>query len=236
MTTTEKTMPLHERYNHDYFIIQQAKSDAKVRWEYERLLTMGNLHLRPTFAVLDAACGAAPGLRYFTGRVSSVVGLDVADAALRAARRMLPDARLISGDLDDPLPFRNQSFDLIVLREAIEHVMSGTRTLRECYRILRPGGCVALTTPNRWDARRPLFAATHRIWSGDADPTHTHIFDPPDMRTCFHNAGFSDVRIRTGFKPMLRAGGRRLPFEITVPFPPLVGNGIVAFGWRGDSQ
>jgi SAM-dependent methyltransferase len=221
-------------YDNDYFTAQLAKSDAKVAWEYTRLLAMGGIRLRPDARVLDAACGAAPGLRFFASRATSVVGLDVATAALCAARRILPDAALVQADLDAALPFAEGSFDLIILREAIEHVRDGAGTLLACYRALRPVGCLALTTPNRWDARRPLFAALGRTWSGDADPTHVHIFDPREMAGALRSVGFGRVKIRTGFKPMLRVGGRRLPFAASLPYPPMIGNGLVAFGWREE--
>ncbi len=226
----------HPRYDDDYFRVQQAKSVEKVRWEYTRLLAMGCVQLRADTAVLDAACGAAPGLRFFDQRTALVVGLDVAPAALHAARQMLPHAQLVQADLDRPLPFADASFDLIILREAIEHVRDGAATLAACRRVLCPGGCLALTTPNRWDARRPVFRLTRRIWSGEADPTHTHIYAPAEMRAVLHEVGFARVRVRTGFKPMLRLGGNHLPFRVALTYPPLVGNGIVAFGWQGEAQ
>lgn len=232
MTHSPSTITAHTVYDDGYFAAQIAKSDAKVRWEYSRLIAIGRIALRADMRVLDAACGAAPGLRYFDGRVAQVVGLDVSNAALRAARRFLPAARLIQADLDTPLPLATATCDLIVLREAIEHVRDAEATLRDCLRALRVGGCVAITTPNLWDARRPLLAATRRTWSGDADPTHTRLFTPRAMAALLRQIGFDRVRVRTGFKPILRIGGRRLPFSITIPYPPLVGNGIVAFGWR----
>ncbi|MCA1668630.1 MAG: hypothetical protein LC793_14780, partial [Thermomicrobia bacterium] len=54
--TTERPV-----YDDAYFRVQQAKSAAKVHWEYTRLLAMGGIRLRPDASVLDAACGAAPG-------------------------------------------------------------------------------------------------------------------------------------------------------------------------------
>jgi SAM-dependent methyltransferase len=219
-------------YGDAYFAVQIAKSDAKVRWEYSRLIALGGIALPTLARVLDAACGAAPGLRYFEGRVDQVVGLDVSASALRAAHDLLPDAQLIQADLDAPLPFADGMFDLIVLREAIEHVRDGEATLRHCLRTLRPGGCLAITTPNLWDARRPLFALTRRTWSGDADPTHTHLYTPREMGALLRRIGYGTVRIRTGFKPMARIGGKRLPVQTAIPYPPLIGNGIIAFGWR----
>ncbi len=217
MTQAPPHTPMRSVYGDDYFTVQIAKSDAKVTWEYSRLLTMGGIQLRPDARVLDAACGAAPGLRFFDRRAALTVGLDVAPAALRAARRILPEAALVQADLDQPLPFRPASFDLIILREAIEHVRDGAETLRACRDALRPGGCVALTTPNLWDMRRPLSRVTGQTWSGDADPTHTHIFAPREMAALLAGLGFTRVRVRTGFKPMVRIGGKRLPFPPPSP-------------------
>jgi SAM-dependent methyltransferase len=235
---TERPAAIIERPTYDdaYFHVQQAKSADKVAWEYTRLLAMGGIHLRADACILDAACGAAPGLRFFDQRSVRVIGLDVATAALRAARHMLPHAQLVQADLDVPLPFAAGTFDLIILREAIEHVTDGPATLAACRRVLRPGGCVALTTPNRWDARRPLFGVMRRVWSGDADPTHTHIYSPAEMCAVLQRAGFARVRVRTGFKPVVRFGGKRIPFRFAVPYPPLVGNGVVAFGWQAEAQ
>lgn len=232
MTQAPPSPQTHAAYDDAYFTAQMAKSDAKVRWEYSRLIAMGGIALRTDSRVLDAACGAAPGLRYFDERGAQVIGLDVSRAALRAAREYLPAAHLVRADLDAPLPVAATTFDLIVLREAIEHVRDAAATLRDCLRALRPGGCVAITTPNLWDARRPLFAAMHRTWSGDADPTHQHLFTPHEMAALLRQVGFDRVNVRTGFKPVLRIGGRRVPFRATIPYPPLLGNGVVAFGWR----
>jgi len=236
MTAQRAAVMERPLYGDEYFRVQQAKSAQKVHWEYTRLLAMGDIHLRADACILDAACGAAPGLRFFDQRSNRVIGLDIASAALRAARHMLPHAQLVQANLDVPLPFAAGTFDLIILREAIEHVQGGLVTLAACLRVLRPGGCVAITTPNRWDARRPIFAATRRVWSGDADPTHTHIYSPTEMRGVLQHVGFTHVRVRTGFKPVLRLGGKRLPFHLTLPFPPLIGNGVVAFGWREEKQ
>jgi hypothetical protein len=43
-------------------------------------------------------------------------------------------------------------------------------------------------------------------------------------------AGFHGVRVRAGWKPLARIGGRRLPRQLEVPYPPLIGNGLMACG------
>ena len=48
----------------------------------------------------------------------------------------------------DPLNFENESFDLIILGEVIEHLYDPDRVLQECSRILKPNGVLLITTPN----------------------------------------------------------------------------------------
>jgi SAM-dependent methyltransferase len=217
-----------ERYAPAYFRDQVAKSDAKIGWEYDRLLGFAGVEPRPGLRVADLGCGAAPGLRYLAARGVAAVGLDVAPAALREARALLPASRLVCADLSAGLPLRAGRFDLVILREVIEHIVDVDLLLRECRRALRPGGALVLTTPNLWDARRPVFRLLGRVWSGDADPTHVSLFDPPGLRRALAAAGFAEARVATGFKPLARLGGRRLPVRLAVPYPPLVGNGLLA--------
>jgi SAM-dependent methyltransferase len=220
--------PAVERYAPAYFEQQAAKSDAKITWEYDRLLRFAGVRLRPGLRVADLGCGAAPGLRYFAARGVDAVGLDVAPAALREARALLPGSRLVCADLAVDLPLRAASLDLVILREVIEHVAPASPLLAECRRALRPGGVVVLTTPNLWDARRPFLRLAGRTWSGHADPTHVSLFDPPGLRGALTAAGFAEARVATGFKPLLRLGGRRLPMRLALPYPPLIGNGLLA--------
>ena len=46
------------------------------------------------------------------------------------------------------LSFKDETFDLVVCREVIEHVDSGDKLLSEAYRVLRPAGYLFITTPN----------------------------------------------------------------------------------------
>lgn len=106
--------------------------------------------------VLDIACGEGYGsaaLRQ-AGAVE-VVGVDVSEEACKHARdRYGIDARV--GSADD-IPLEDSSIDLVVSFETIEHLVAPDRLLRECVRVLAPGGHLIISTPNR-DA----FAADNR--------------------------------------------------------------------------
>lgn len=56
--------------------------------------------------------------------------------------------RGVVADACKPFPFQDESFDWVLSMEGIEHFENQTEFLRECSRVLRPGGTLILTTPN----------------------------------------------------------------------------------------
>jgi 2-polyprenyl-3-methyl-5-hydroxy-6-metoxy-1,4-benzoquinol methylase len=216
-------------YNERYFEGQQRKSAAKVAWQYGRLLrAIGKLPARAR--VLDLGCGAGPALPLLVAQGYDVWGSDFVRYPLGIARRVAPAARLVCADAQEALPFADAQFDAVLLSEVIEHVRDPQALVRQLWRVLRPGGALALTTPNTWDVRRAYYPALGRVWSGDADPTHVELFSPRSMAALLRGAGFARVWVRSGFKPMrfLKAG----PLRAEIPYPPLIGNTLLAVARR----
>ncbi len=219
-------------YDDSYFQNQIRKSDAKVEWQYGTLLKFVGFNGRAPLRVLDAGCGAGPGLRYLDARGYVAFGSDLVEYPLLAARELAPSSRLVQSNLDQGLPFADDSFDSILLSEVIEHVLDARAVLRECWRVLRASGAVVLTTPNLWDARRPFYRLGGRVWSGDADPTHVELFNPRTLARALCKAGFANVNVRAGFKPLAWISSRRLNVRLAIPYPPLIGNTLIARGYK----
>lgn len=216
-------------YDDSYFAAQLAKSDDKVAFQYGRLLQQ--IGALPADArILDAGCGAGPALRYLAQRGLVPFGTDLVEYPLAQAHQLVPTARLVQCNSDDALPFRRDAFDVILLSEVIEHVASPEFTLRECYRVLKAGGAVALTTPNLWDVRRAYYPILGKVWSGDADATHQTLFNPRTLHALLERAGFAEVRVRAGFKPVRWISSRKLGVRKPLPGLPLVGNTLVSVG------
>jgi SAM-dependent methyltransferase len=222
MTTTH--------YDETYFVRQLSKSDAKISWHYNRVFALAGV--TPTGRVLDVGCGAGPGLRYFAARGAQAIGVDLVHYPLVETRRLAPAAGRAQGDVGRNLPFADRSFDLLLLSELIEHIEDERPLLAECYRVLRQDGALVITTPNLWDIRRALAPLTGRVWTGDTDPTHCNMFTPTRLAASLRAAGFARVYWRTGIKPMHWLSSRRLRMRLALPYPPLVGNGLLAVGRR----
>ena len=59
-----------------------------------------------------------------------------------------PGLPYVLADANVPFPFRDRCFDCILSREGIEHLENQAGFIRECARVLKPGGKIVLTTPN----------------------------------------------------------------------------------------
>ncbi|HZQ07632.1 MAG TPA: methyltransferase domain-containing protein [Anaerolineae bacterium] len=221
--------PSRGMYDADYFQAQINKSDDKVAFQYGRLLEFIG-PLAPDPRILDAGCGAGPALRYLHQRGLIPFGSDLVEYPLMQAHQLVPAARLVQCNSDQALPFADNSFDVILMSEVIEHVISPEFTLRECWRILRNNGTVALTTPNLWDIRRAYYPALGKVWSGDADATHHILFNPRTLRAVLIQAGFAKVRVRAGFKPIGWISSRKLKLRTALPGLVWIGNTLIGAG------
>jgi SAM-dependent methyltransferase len=99
--------------------------------------------------VLDAACGAGWGTAVLAAKAAAAVGVDFSPAAVGDARREHGGlADFHEGDLRE-LPFGRGEFDSVVCFEAIAHVAEPERVLDELHRVLRAGGTLLISAPNR---------------------------------------------------------------------------------------
>lgn len=214
-----------------YFGNQVRKSDRKIATQYGRMFRLAGLARRlPQGTALDVGCGAGPGLRYLASRGVDAVGIDASLYALKEARALVTSRGLVQTDARGTMPFRDGVFGLVVASEVIEHLPDGVPFLRECRRLLRPGGVLLLTTPNLWDIRRLTKPMVGEVWSGHTDPTHINLYTPRRLARELRQAGFATSQVRTGLKPMTWLPPYSHPTPI--PYPPLIGNGIVATGTR----
>ena len=100
--------------------------------------------------VLDAGCGTGYGTRLLAeGGAREVVGIDLAESVLEAVAPTMPESvRLQPGDLRK-LEVPDNTFDLIVCFEVIEHFDDPSTVLDELARVLAPEGCLLISSPNR---------------------------------------------------------------------------------------
>jgi SAM-dependent methyltransferase len=99
--------------------------------------------------VLDAGCGAGEYVEAFVAHNADAVGVEYSVDKVAEYRRHHPDSGRVSQGNLDAVPFANDSFDLVVLNEVLEHTPDQVCTLAEMRRVLRPDGVLAVFAPNR---------------------------------------------------------------------------------------
>ncbi|MDP7638224.1 MAG: class I SAM-dependent methyltransferase [Candidatus Hydrogenedentes bacterium] len=159
------------------------------------------LHARmPKGQVLDIPCGSGS----FTRRLLEG-GYEVAAADI-AAHPAVPQVPFQAADMNQPLPFLDASFDAVASIEGIEHIERPYDFLRECRRVLRPGGFLLLTTPNisslrsRWRWFLTGFHNKCKYPLDETDPQPRHhiaMLSYPQTRYMLHTNGFRIQTITT---------------------------------------
>lgn len=150
------------RWEKDRYVIDAERAAEVARLHYQSNLLnqdVGGLfpnyvRQKPVHDVLDLACG--PGGWVFDVAQANpewrVVGVDISRsmveyASAHADVRNLPNADFLVQDILKPLAFPDEAFDLINARAIFSFMQNeawGT-LLKECYRVLRPGGVICLT-------------------------------------------------------------------------------------------
>jgi len=108
-------------------------------------------------AVLDAGCGVGGLTKTLVARGARVVALDIGPTLASTTRQRCACAAVV-GTLSS-IGLRTNWFDVVFSTEAIEHTPDPRQSVTELYRLVKPGGHLAITTPNRlWQA--PVRAAS----------------------------------------------------------------------------
>ncbi|MBT9173975.1 MAG: putative S-adenosylmethionine-dependent methyltransferase [Syntrophomonadaceae bacterium] len=92
--------------------------------------------------MLDFGCGGQPYKTLFGSRVARYIGADVA-----ASKDVHLDIEMAPGE---PVPLADASVDTILSTQTLEHVYDFQFYMRECHRLLKPGGILILTVPMQW--------------------------------------------------------------------------------------
>ena len=159
---------------------------------------------------LDLGCGEGDFTAELAGAGAEGVGVEIAQAAIERARAKHPGLDFRLAPIDGPLPFEDNSFELVWSSEVIEHVADTAAWLSEIRRVLVPRGRLLLTTPSHGRVRLAL-GGIERFSEPLGD--HLHLYSRRSLARTLEQLGFVDVRIRAVAGPPLL---RRLLFAQAV--------------------
>ena len=154
--------------------------------------------------VLEAGCGRKSRLGEHRDLIARLVGIDL---DVEAGRENPAIDEFVAADLALPLPFSDETFDLVYANFVVEHLETPETTFREWRRVLRPTGGLILLTSN---AANPYLAAARilperarvlakRVGPGvatrDVFPASYRANKPKTLTALLASAGFEPVEV-----------------------------------------
>jgi len=153
--------------------------------------------------ILDVGCGTglfmSPVIQLGCAELYGVDG--PTDCADRAIARGYKEVVFVTDLSESPLPFNDNSFELVVCKDVFEHLLNPLHSLAEIYRVIKPGGHFLLHVPNHF----PLYGRMKFLFTNDLDTfsyfpgasrwsfPHVRFYENNDSRKILSDQGFSLV-------------------------------------------
>ncbi len=152
-------------------------------------------------SLLDLGCGTGLFIQRYTAEGGTAVGLDISGGMVEMARRRCPASDFVVGTAE-VLPFREGQFDAVASLLAFSYLSRPDRMLRETYRVLRPGGSVAICTLGSSLLTLVLVPAVYRLGEllgvrrvGVGD-FNEHYYSEEEILELFDRAGFEAIQVQ----------------------------------------
>lgn len=163
--------------------------DESLSWLRDELRLSGDER------VLDAGCGPGLVACYLAPFAREVIGVDATPAMLEKGRALARERALAHVAFErarmEQLPYADGSFDAVVTRYTLHHVLDAEAVFRELSRVCRPGGRVVICDA----APRLECRAAYDAWERMRDSSHTSARTSDELRTLCA-ARLRDVSVR----------------------------------------
>lgn len=168
---------------------------------------MDAAHDGPGTALLDLGCGGGFALLLAARRGATVTGLDVTQPLLDIARERVPHASLHVGDLDEPLPFDEGSFDVVTAFNAAQYTADPSSAIKRMAGVTRPGGLVAILVwgpPDRCESGA-IFTELNALLppSPPAAPGAVAWSEDGQLEQLAHSAGLTPIEVTDIPNPLI---------------------------------
>jgi SAM-dependent methyltransferase len=160
----------------------------------------------PNLKILDLSCGDARILSELAQYGGELHGTRFKEGDyIIEGHPVDPKVTIINGvDLSRPLPFEDKSFDLVLMKEVLEHLPNHPSVIYEAGRILKPGGTFIASTPNmhRLHSRFHFFlTGAHKLkrrrigWELSKEEVYAYHYNPVDFPIIHSLLKYAGIKI-----------------------------------------
>lgn len=174
-------------------------------------------------SILDIGCGEDLTVMPLRNKYREVWGIDVSKPRIDRMQKQFghdPGVHLSVADVNEKLAFKDASFDAIISIAVLEHIFDPYHLVKESYRLLKPGGILAIHVPNvAWLGNRlrllcgrlPVTSGAEGGWDGG----HLHYFTTGSLKKLFLEEGFKVIKTDYG-GPSRKFWGSLLSVEVLI--------------------
>lgn len=205
--------PEQIRQSHEELKNKYSKKKASWAARDEGIFNYIKSHFNQEARILDVGCANG----YFTNKLlnNGYHNIDLIDIDNYL---VYPEAvalnRLKTADLNiDKLPYEDEGFDLVVAFQVLEHLENPFYFMRECKRVLKPGGTLLLSIPNIFTLKdRLMFFLTGNLYSYNLINDHISLFTKDVFQKCFLNDFEMDKKVF--YSPL-----SKISYRLNIPSP-----------------
>lgn len=189
-------MGLKEYYNEEYNKLIDIDESGGSGWYKEYIAQAKDR------TILDVGCGAGSRTEFLVNE-NKVIGLELNEKNIEKAKKR--GLEVMPFDVEKNFSFKNESFDIVICSQVLEHLLQPQKTLYEMHRVLKNGGYLFLDVPNHYG----IISRVAMLFGDDIDDIyHDHKYyfkeekfdqwDYPHIRF-FTYSGFRKVIEESGF-------------------------------------
>ena len=156
-------------------------------------------HIKSWDFVLDLGCGNGQHTLKAAKKCKKIIGLDYDSGNLRigckiAQERQIKNVQFRKLNLEKNLPFKKNVFDKILCLDILEHLLKRKKLLLEMKRVLKPGGLLFISVPNKNTSWKRL---QRRVGlNAYSDPDHKKEYSFKEVKSFLKQASFKIISLK----------------------------------------
>jgi 2-polyprenyl-3-methyl-5-hydroxy-6-metoxy-1,4-benzoquinol methylase len=188
------------QYEYSYLDSNPVHHHAYLMPPLLELLSQAKLSSQAKLRVLDLGCGNGSLSHLIAQQGYEVVGVEDSESGINFARQSFPDCHFIQASIYD-LPYAEleNSFDIVLSVEVIEHLLYPKELVRAAKKCLKPNGRLILTTPYHGYLKNLVLATSGKmdkhftsLWDGG----HVKFFSVATLRQLLETENYTDIHFR----------------------------------------